>query len=116
MAAIGSVLGLIGTVVTAGATIASTIMSNNAAKDSQERQIEYQKQIQAQNAATEAEEKRLSQEAQQRSRAYGASLLNSDTTLQNNYSGSFNDESDALGGSSLLTNELSSGSVESMFA
>ena len=76
---------------------------------------EYQKQIQAQNAATDAEEKRLSQEAQQRSRAYGASLLNSDTTLQNNYSGSLNEENDVLG-SSLLTNVLSSGSVESMFA
>lgn len=105
---------LITGVLAAGATVASTIMSNNQAKESQERQLEYQKQLQAQEAATEAEEKRLAQEAEQRSRAYGASLINSDSTLQNNYSGSFNDEGDSLGSSSLITNGLTS--VESMFA
>lgn len=114
MAPVVPFIPLITGVLAAGATVASTVMSNNQAEASQKRQLEYQKQLQAQDAATEAEEKRLAQEAEQRSRAYGSSLLNSDTTLNNNLSGGFNDTGDSLGGASLITGGLSS--VESMFS
>lgn len=119
MASLGAaaIVGIVSAVVAAGASITSTVLSNNAAKKSQERQINYLKETQAQEAATAAEEKRLSQEAQQRQKAYGASLLNTDTLMNNMYSNKVNEQDDPLGNSSLLVNELSGmNSVRSIFA
>ena len=118
MAAVAPIIGLIGTIIGAGATIASTVMNNKQAEKSAERQAQYQQQALEEQRAAEAEEKRLTQEARQRSQAYSASLLNSDTNLNNMLSGGYSEEE--LGGSngSLLVNDpgLQGSSVQSMFA
>lgn len=112
MAPVVPFLGIIGTALGAAASVYGTISSNRQAEKSAARQAEYQKQLAAEQAATEAEERRLAQEAQDRTRSYGASLLNSNTALDNMLSGGYSD--DSLG-SSILTTSLGSG-VESMFA
>ena len=116
MAPVAPFIGLIGTIIGAGATIASTVMNNKQAEKSAKRQAEYQQQALQMQQETVAEEKRLTQEARQRSQAYSASLLDSDSTLNNMLSGGYSDNS--LGGSgSLLVNEPVAGkSVESIFS
>ncbi len=116
MAPVVPFLGLIGTVIGAGATIASTVMSNRQADKAAKRQAEYQKQLADQQAAADAEEKRLTDESNQRNRAYGASLLQGNTQLDNILSGSWDDEEDIGGGATLLGETLQPMSVQSMFA
>ena len=78
--------------------------------------MQYQQQLAQQQADTEAKEKRLQQEAQARSKAYGASLLNSDTNTQNMLNeGGYNEEK--LGSSGIISESLQQGnSVQSMFS
>lgn len=111
MAPVVPFLGFIGTALGAAASVYGTISSNKQAEESAARQAEYQKQLAAQEAATEAEEKRLAQEAQARTKAYGASLLNNNTALDNMLSGGYSSEQ--LGGS-VISSNLGSG-VDSIF-
>lgn len=113
-AAVGSI---IAATVAAAATIGSTMISSRQAADAQERQLAYQKQIQEQQAADEATEKKLQNEAQERNRAYGASLLDGNSQLDNILTSSW-DGSDSDAGSTELTttSDFNSGSVSSMFA
>lgn len=107
---------ILGAVATIGSSVIGAIASNSQAKDAAKRQQEYQNQLAAQEAATVAEEKRLTEEAKQRSKAYGASLLDSGTNLQNMLSGGYSNEQ--VGGS-LLTTGLGSGTAtgtSSMFS
>lgn len=112
-------LGLIGAALGAAATIGSTIMSNKQAEKSAKRQAEYQQSLLDQQAATEAEEKRITDEANERNRAYGASLLDGNTQLDNALTG-YNSEYtlDNDNKYSLLSNTLSPGStnVQELFA
>lgn len=116
MAPVVPFIGLIGTIIGAGATIASTVMNNKQAEKSAQRQAAYQQQALQLQQNTEAEEKRITQEARQRSQAYSASLLDNDTNLNNMLSGGYSDNN--LGGSnSLLVNEpTAQKGVESMFS
>lgn len=114
MAPIVPFIPLITGVLGAAATVTTAVISNNQAKDAAKRQVKYQEQLTAQEAATEAEEKRITQESLQRQQAYGASLLEGNTGLNNVLSGGYNEEN-YLGGS-LLGNTLGSSSVSSVFA
>ena len=118
MAPVVPFLGVIGAALGAVGTIASAVISSNQADKTAERQLNYQKELNAQQQATEEQEKQLTLESQQRSQAYGASLLDGNTALDNMLSGGYN--SDNIGNSestSLLGNTLQSGStVQSMFA
>lgn len=118
MAPVVPFLGLIGSVIGAGATIMATSMSNRQAEKASQRQAAYQQQLMDQQAATEAEEKRITDESNQRNRAYGASLLQGNTQLDNILSGSWNDEENVggSGGNTLLGETLQPMSVQSMFA
>lgn len=110
----GIIAAIIGGVATVGSTVVSAISSNKQADKAAERQAAYNKQLAAQEAASKAEENRITQEALQRSKAYGASLLDSGSQLDNVLSGGFSD--DLFGNSSILRNSLSSSSVSSIFA
>lgn len=116
MAPVVPFLGLIGTVIGAGATIATAVMSNRQAEKSAARQAEYQQKLLDQQTATAAEEKRLTDESNQRNRAYGASLLQGNSQLDNILTGSWDDEEEIGGGSTLLGETLQPMSVQSMFA
>ena len=117
MAPVVPFLPLIGTVVGAGITAATTIYTSNKANKqaeaAQKRQEEYYNEIKNQQAATEAEEQRITQETQERQRQYAAGLLDSSTGLDNMLSGGYKE--DVLGGTSLLGSSLR-GNVSSMFA
>lgn len=114
MAPVVPFLGLIGTVIGAGATIASSVISNRQAEKASKRQAEYQQQLLNQQAATEAEEKRLVDESNQRNRAYGASLLQGNTQLDNILTSSWKEEEGTS--TSLLSQTLQPMNVQSMFA
>ena len=102
---------LIGTaVIGAGASIFGTIASNNAAEESARRQTEYQQSLLNQEKETEAKEKQQRTDALERQRAYGASLLDSDSTIGNTLA-----LDDDTTNNDILTNKLGSG-VDSMFA
>lgn len=109
---------IVGGVATIGSTVISAVSSNRQADKAAERQEKYQKQLAQQEAATEAAEKQKTQEALDRQNAYGASLLDGNTALDNMLSGGYS--SDDISNSeslSLLGNTLQSGStVQSMFA
>jgi hypothetical protein len=111
----GGIAALASTAVAAGTSIYSTVQSNKQAKDSARRQQAYYNKLAAEQAATEAEEKRLTAEAEQRSRAYGASLLDSGTQLQNMLSGGYNEDEKTFG-SGIITQELQPMGVQSLFA
>lgn len=113
MAPVVPFLGLIGTVIGAGATIASSVISNRQADKASKRQQEYQQQLANQEAAAQAEEKRITDEANQRNRAYGASLLQGNTQLDNILTSSWDEEENST---SLLSQTLQPMSVQSMFA
>lgn len=118
MAALGGaglatlIVGLVG----AAATITSTLITTKQANDAADRQINYQRQINAQEAEAAAQEQQIAKDAAERSRAYGASLLASDTQLNNLLSGGYDDDDYTFGGGTILTNSLASGGVQSMFA
>lgn len=114
MAPVVPFLGIIGTALGAAASVYGTISSNKQAEKSAKRQQEYQEQLAAEQAAAEAEEKRIAQEAQARSKAYGASLLNDGTSLKNMLSGGYSDQQ--LGSGSIITDGKTTGSVDSMFS
>lgn len=116
MAPVVPFIPLITGVLGAAATVTTAVMSNNQAKKAEKRQAAYQQQLADQQAATEAEEKRLTDESNQRNRAYGASLLQGNTQLDNILSGSWDDEEDIGGGATLLGETLQPMSVQSMFA
>lgn len=101
--------------ITAGATMAVSRASERQAQAQAQVQQSYYNSLQAQAEATKAEEDRITNESNQRARAYAAGLLNSDTNLYSvlNPSG-YNSESS--GEYQLLGNSLRSGSVSSMFA
>jgi hypothetical protein len=112
-------LGLVGAALGAAATIGSTIISTKQAEKASKRQAEYQQSLLDQQRATEAEEQRITNEANERNRAYGASLLDGNTQLDNALTGynseySLNNDQDY----SLLSNTLKPGStnVQELFA
>lgn len=101
-------------VISAAAAVTTSVISSKQADKASKRQQEYQQQVLNQQKETEAKEKQLTDESKQRSRAYGLSLLDSDTNMQNMLSGGYDEEN--LGNNSLLSNTLGSGSVGSMFS
>lgn len=111
-----TIMSVVGALAGAAASVYGTISSNRQAEKSAARQAEYQRQLAAEQAATQAEERRLAQEAQDRTRNYGASLLDSNTLFGNMLSGGYTDES--LGSTIINSSTLGSGTtgVESMFA
>lgn len=101
--------------ITAVAAITSSVISSKQADKANKRQMQYQQQIAQQEADAQAKEKRLQQESLARSKAYGASLLNSDTNTQNMLNeGGYGE--DKLGSSSIISESLQQGSVQSMFS
>jgi hypothetical protein len=112
-------LGLVGAALGAAATIGSTIISTKQAEKASKRQAEYQQSLLDQQRATEAEEQRITNEANERNRAYGASLLDGNTQLDNALTG-YNSEYSLSNDQdySLLSNTLKPGStnVQELFA
>lgn len=98
----------------AGVGIYSAVQSNKQAKEAEKRQAAYNAQLKADQEATAAKEKQLAADAKARSRAYGSSLVDSGTQLNNMLSGGYDDE-DYVGGS-VLGSSLGSADVSSMFA
>lgn len=114
MAISAGVASLVAGLAAAAATVTTSIISTKQADKANQRSLDYQKQIAAQEQADQEAEDKLTAESQQRARAYGASLLNSDTTLNNALiSNAYSDEEQ---NTSLLTTKLGSSGVESMFA
>ena len=100
----------IGTVAAAAGGVYSAVDSHRQAKKAEARQDAYQKQLAAEEAAAEAEEQRIKDETLARQQAYGASLLDDSTALNNALSGGFSDE---VGNFSLVQ---TGSSVNDMFA
>lgn len=112
---------IIGAVVAAVGTVASTVMSNKAAKEQQKRQIEYQQQLNAEQKATQEQEKQLQTDSRSRTNAYALSLLDNNTTLnslsgmpEDEQLGSFDSTSLSEGAGGVTTNQQTG--VQSMFA
>lgn len=113
-------------VVGAATSITSSVISNNNAKRAQEEQKKYQQQMIAEQKAAEAKEKQARLDAQERNSAYGASLLDGNSQLNNvltdSWSNLENDEGDSLIlGKNLLSGETASAApaqqnVSEMFA
>lgn len=104
----------IGTVAAAAGTAYGAIDSHRQAKKAEKRQADYQNKIAAEEAAAAAEEQRIKDETLARQKAYGASLIEGNTQLNNVLSGGgYTDESDDY---SLLTTKVGSSSVDEMFA
>lgn len=100
----------------AATSVVSAVQSNKQAKEAEKRQNAYYNQLQQEQAATAAKEKQLTNDAKERSRLYGASLIDTGTQLKNMLSGGYDDE-DYTGGT-ILTSSLTSanGGVASIFA
>lgn len=100
----------------ATASVVGAVQSNKQAKDAAKRQNDYYNRLQQEQASTAAKEKQITDDAKERSRLYGASLIDTGTQLQNMLSGGYNDEE--YQGSTVLTSSLTSanGGVASMFA
>lgn len=118
MAALGGmgIATLVVGALSAAATVASTMITSKRADEAAERQEKYQREINAQQAAAQEQEKQIAKDAAARSRAYGASLLASDTQMNNLLSGDYEDDDYSFGQGTILTNSLASGGVQSMFA
>lgn len=116
MAITSAVGAIVAAALTATASIASAVTSSRQADKANKRQMQYQQQVAQQEADTAAKEKRLQQESIARSKAYGASLLNADTNMQNLLNtGGYGE--DKLGSSGIISDTLRSGtSVQSMFS
>lgn len=99
-------MAMVGAMLTAAATVYSTIQSHKQAKRAEKRQNAYMDQILNQQKATAEEEKRIALETKEREREYAAGLVMGNTLLNNNITGNYSD--DTLGGS-LLTTDLTSG-------
>jgi hypothetical protein len=107
----------VATIATTAASIFGTIQSTKQATAQAKAQQAYYNKLSAEEAATEAEETRITTETQDRTRAYAASLINSDTLLNNNLSGSYDDENTTMGSGSIIKSDSLQGlSVQSMFA
>lgn len=113
MAPVVPFLPLIGTVIGTAGSVATAVMSNRQAKKAEQRQADYQQQLANQEAETKAKEKKLTDESNQRNRAYGASLLQGNTQLDNILTSSWDEEENST---SLLSQTLQPMSVQSMFA
>ena len=81
--AISAAASLIGAAVSAATAVGTTVYSSTQQNKAEKRQRAYQQAILDEEAAAEAREKELAMQSKQRSKAYGASLLDSDTTLDN---------------------------------
>ena len=92
MAPVVPFIPLITAALGAAATVTSTVVSSNQAKKSEERALEYQKQLAAEEQAAREKEDLLNAQSIERSRAYSASLLQGDSLLNNSLTG-FDDES-----------------------
>lgn len=109
-------------IITAVAAVATTtisvISSNKQAERQAAAQKEYQQQLIAQQQAEQAEEKRIKDEAAERNKAYGASLLDGNTMTSNILTSSWSDEN--AGGNTLLSGTPAAAApdqgVASMFA
>lgn len=109
---------IIGGVTAIATTTVSAISANKQADKQAAAQKEYQQQLLAQQQAEEAEEKRIKNEAAERNRAYGASLLDSNSMMSNMLTDSWSDEE--ADGTTLLSGAPAAASdnqgVTSMFA
>lgn len=86
---------IIAAAIAAVASVSTTAYSSHQQKKSEERQRDYQQAILDEEAAAEEKEKELARQSRERSKAYGMSLLNSDTTLNNALtSGGFSNDLD----------------------
>lgn len=74
---------IVAAAIAAVASIGTTVYSSHQQEKSEERQRDYQQAILDEETAAEEKEKELARQARERSKAYGMSLLNSDTTLNN---------------------------------
>lgn len=103
-----------GILASVAGTAYGAIDSHRQAKKAEKRQADYQNKIAAEEAAAAAEEQRIKDETLARQQAYGASLIEGSTQLNNVLSGGgYTDESDDY---SLLTTKVGSSSVDEMFA
>lgn len=98
---------IIGATASVAGTGVSMIASNNQAKKSAKAQAAYQKQLLDQQKATEASEKQARQAAADRARAYGESLLDGNSQLNNILTDSWDDEPE-FGGSLIMDSTLQS--------
>lgn len=104
----------IGTVAAAAGTAYGAIDSHRQAKKAEKRQADYQNKIAAEEAAAAAEEQRIKDETLARQQAYGASLIEGSTSLNNMLSGGYSDNPTDF---SLLKTELGVGTtVDDIFA
>lgn len=112
----GAIATVAAAAIGAGASLYANKKSTEAANQAQQRQQEYYNQLAANEAATKAEEDRITRESLERNRAYGASLLDNGTALKNMLSGGYNEGVLDDENKSVLSSTLGSGSVSSMFA
>jgi hypothetical protein len=97
----------------AAATVTGAVISGRQADKAAKRQQSYYDKIAKQEAATEAEQNRITKESRDRAQAYGASLLADNTQLNNMLSGGWDDEEYST---TILNTGVQSNSVSSMFA
>ena len=109
---------VLGAALGAAATIGATVISTRQAEKASKRQAAYQQSLLDQQKATEAEEQRITNEANERNRAYGESLLNGNSQLDNALTGYSSELDNEEGNFSLLSNTLQPGStnVQELFA
>lgn len=111
------VVAAVAAVATTAASVWGTVQSSKQAAAQTKVQQSYYNKILEDEAATEAEENRITAETQDRTRAYAASLIDSDTLLNNNLSGSYDDEKTSIGSGSIIKSDNLQGlNVQSMFA
>lgn len=118
VAALPIIIKAVAAVATIATTTMSIVSSNNQAKKQLAAQKEYQQQLLEQQQQATAEEQRIRNEADERNRAYGASLLDGNTMMSNVLTDSWSDED--AGGTMLLSGAPAAASdnqsVTSMFA
>lgn len=87
MAPVVPFIPLITAAIGAAATVTSTVVSSNQAEKSEKRALDYQKQLAAEEQAAREKEDLLNKQSIERSRAYNASLIQSDSLLNNSLTG-----------------------------
>lgn len=103
------VIPIIGAVIGAVGAIVSTSMANKQAERASQRQADYQKQLLAQQQATEAAQKQKAQEAVERNKSYGQSLLDGNSQLGNILTDSWSDLETETDSTLIMGNTLLSG-------
>lgn len=115
MAPVVPFIPLITGVLGAAATVTGAVMANRQAEKAADQQAQYMEKAQKAQQDATAKEQKITQEAQQRARAYNASLLTSDTNLSSALtSGGYSSEGEE--NYSLLGSSLSTGSASNMFS